>query len=97
MLARQLFPDVIQGCYVEGEICDPLNTEPSQKDSLITAVETVSEEQAKCLSDLIGDDVEYTMKLLTFFKIECIEQIPAVQWERILVSGGITESCVLEK
>lgn len=86
MLARQLFPDVIQGCYVEGEIRDSANTEFPAEEEAQKVPETISEEQANHLTDLIGDDDDYKTKLLSFFKIESLNQIPANQWERILAS-----------
>ena len=86
MLARQLFPDVIQGCYVEGEIRDSVNAELSEQEALTTVSETISEEQTEHLSSLIGDDDGYKTKLLSFFKIESLNQIPTNQWERTLSS-----------
>ena len=83
MLARQLFPDVIQGCYVEGEICDSLNTEPTQSETS----NTIAHDQIQYLETLIGDDEEYTKKLLAFFKIDSFEQLHISQWDRIVASA----------
>jgi len=80
MLARQLFPDIIQGCYVEGEIRDSLKEDP------IAAAKTISDEQVTLLADLIGENEEYTAKLLDFFQIESLDQLLVNQWERVLTS-----------
>lgn len=84
MLARQLFPDVIQGCYVEGEIGDALNI--SQAEQSVEEILTITHEQAQYLETIIGEDEEYKKKLLGFFRIDSIEQIPSSQWERVIAS-----------
>jgi hypothetical protein len=87
MLARQLFPDVIQGCYVEGEIGDSLNEGP-----MVTAeTQTITREQSQKLEVLIGNDEEYKKKLLTFFKIESLEQLHISQWDRIVMATQNTQ------
>jgi hypothetical protein len=86
MLARQLFPDVIQGCYVEGEIDDSINKEPVHNDPVMIANQTITQEQAQALHALINNDEEYRQKLLNFFKIADLNELPATQWERIFAA-----------
>lgn len=62
-LARMLFPDVIKGCYVEGEIEDPL-FKGHQEQSL-------------------KGDPQLEERLLQFFGVSNIEEIPQSQWGRI--------------
>ena len=72
-LARQLFPDVIKGCYVQGEIGDApaFNAHVSyQPEVECTVVErdTITEEQAEELHELIGDDESYRKCVMNFIK-----------------------------
>lgn len=82
MLARQLFPDVIQGCYVEGEIVDSLNG-----CSLESPVNLITAEQAQQIEALIANDEQYREKLLKFFVIEKFTQLPNNQWERVIAAA----------
>ena len=86
MLARQLFPDVIHGCYVEGEIGDALEKEPAQDAPVLIANSTITQEQVQTLEELINNDEEYRQKLLDFFKITDFNELPVVQWDRLLVA-----------
>jgi hypothetical protein len=86
MLARQLFPDVIQGCYVEGEIDDSNNKALIQEKPIVIETQTITPEQVKTLQELIGNDEEYKQKLLHFFKIVDFNTLPAAQWERIVAA-----------
>lgn len=97
-LARQLFPDVIKGCYVEGEIKDapPLN-EPVVLEEAEVSLENVQEEtldrdtisivEAEELENLIGDDEDYREKLRNLMRIHCnstdFEDLPRSTYERI--------------
>lgn len=93
-LARQLFPDVIKGCYVEGEISQaaPLQNwetveivEPPKQ--LAAPVVTISKDQADLLDDLIGEDAVYRKKLLAFLDknhgIKSLSGIPALHFESV--------------
>ncbi len=86
MLARQLFPDVIQGCYVEGEIDDSSDKALVQEEPIVIGAQTITSGQVQSLQALIGDDKEYMQKLLHFFKIEDFNELPAAQWERIVAA-----------
>lgn len=86
MLARQLFPDVIQGCYVEGEIRDALDKESMQEAPAAIANPMITQEQVKVLQELVNDDEEYRQKLFYFFKITDFGELPAAQWDRILAA-----------
>lgn len=84
-LARQLFPDIIGNCYVEGE----LSLDPNIMPTLNVAVEPVKEvsipkelpapevsegitlEEADALGDLIGDDIDYRQCVLKFLEKNC--------------------------
>ena len=74
-LARQLFPDVIKGCYVQGEIGDApafnanvthQNEEYESAD--VVVCDTISEVEAESLQELIGDDEAYRKCVLNFIK-----------------------------
>jgi len=81
-LARQLFPDVIKGCYVEGEIsmAVPLDTPvvTESEDKVITVNPTVDEdtgkpepitdEQYQELEQWMGDNLILRQNILTFMK-----------------------------
>lgn len=83
MLARQLFPDVIQGCYVEGEIGDTSNNQGMDS---VSATSMITHEQAEELETLVADDHEYKVKLLTFFKIKNFNQLHSTQLDRVLTA-----------
>lgn len=86
MLARQLFPDVIQGCYVEGEIVDVLEKESAQEAPASTVNQTILHEQVQMLQELINEDNEYKQRLLNFFKITDFNELPVAQWDRVLAA-----------
>jgi hypothetical protein len=81
-LARQLFPDVIKGCYVQGEISDapPLNApvEYQSEDKVICVSQSVedetqnpksiTDEQYQVLEDWMGDNLLLRQNILTFMK-----------------------------
>lgn len=81
-LARQLFPDVIKGCYVQGEISDapPLNAPivSSSEDKVISVSpsvddetqkpEAISDEQYQVLEEWMGDNILLRQNILTFMK-----------------------------
>lgn len=64
-LARMLFPDVIKGCYVEGEIEDP------------------SFKGHQEVEQRLKGDPQLEERLLQFFGVSNIEEIPQSQWGRI--------------
>ena len=78
-LARQLFPDVIDGCYVEGEIshAPPLtnwNDLPSQdtEDNALDKTidyETITTEELKTLEEKLEEHLEIKEALLKWLKI----------------------------
>jgi len=91
-LARQLFPDVIKGCYVEGEIRDsvpfdaPVNSIDIKSEPKVEApkIDTISEDQVNQLESLIGEDTEFRNQVLSFLKITEIDQIPVNLFDRIV-------------
>ncbi len=94
-LARQLFPDVIQGCYVVGEISDapPLdgpvveyvNEEVTE---VIVHIDTITEDEAKDLDELIGYDVDYRKCVMKFiekeFQAKKLSEMPRNIYDKIL-------------
>lgn len=84
MLARQLFPDVIQGCYVEGEIQEALVDHPEEQAS--HEIEMISSEQVQTLEMLLAKDEKYKKRLLEFFKIESFQELASSHWERIMIA-----------
>ena len=81
-LARQLFPDVIKGCYVQGEISDapplnapvdypivdkPISVSPSVDDET-QRPEMITDEQYQVLEEWMGDNLVLRQNILTFLK-----------------------------
>lgn len=67
-LARMLFPDVIKGCYVEGEIENPsYNSRGGHQE----------------VEQSLKSDPQLKKRLLQFFGVSNIEEIPQSQWGRI--------------
>ena len=87
-LARQLFPDVIKGCYVQGEI------EPGAFDTKVEPMieeapsENITEEEASALDQLIGDDHKYRECVMNFirkqYQAESLGDMPRIIYEKIL-------------
>jgi hypothetical protein len=68
-LARQLFPDVIKGCYVEGEITEAIASQREAEHIQCEVVEpdTVSKEMAEELSEmLVRCSADYQEKIKIF-------------------------------
>lgn len=94
-LARQLFPDIIGNVYVEGEISlDPNITqiptfsESSQVEIVDSPkINTISNEQAEELDDLIGSDQEYRQTILNFikkkFNIDGFSEMPLEIYQKV--------------
>ena len=83
-LARQLFPDVIKGCYVQGEIDESpiLSGEKEDESAFITP------EEAQNLDTLIGSDEKYRQCVVTFLKknfgTEDFEEMPRNIYAKVL-------------
>jgi len=87
-LARQLFPDIIGNCYVEGEIalCDAFQQapieevseviEPAQVEALTPLIEKLDEESSKSFFSWIKEK----------FNAEIVQEIPKHCFEKCLVS-----------
>ena len=93
-LKRRLFPDVATKAYVEGELeevqaektiemesvhhrADDNKENPVVKDNLIT------EEQAKELDEMIGEDMEYRQALYNWLKISDMRYLPEGRYAKI--------------
>lgn len=91
-LARQLFPDVIKGCYVEGEIRDAIEAErytPVDVKQFEVKVETITDEQAKELDVILEQcDADYITDvrgfLLKQYRIEDLKDLPSSLYDRLL-------------
>lgn len=87
-LARQLFPDVIKGCYVEGEIRDAGPIYDSHKQSISAAMDipTITHDQYMKLEEAIGDNDEYRAQILSFIKIhrgiDSLKNFPSDLYEK---------------
>ena len=86
-LARQLFPDIIGNCYVEGEI----SLDPNIKDNSVTKVDFVSEkitqEEADELEAFFVEIPEYKEEISKFLKLRSIKTIadmPKEMYEKVL-------------
>jgi hypothetical protein len=69
-LARQLYPDVIKGCYVEGEIRDagPLydNVSRDVQSVEVTKTQTLSDEQIAQLNEAFVEFPDYKCQVIEF-------------------------------
>lgn len=97
-LARQLFPDVIKGCYVQGEIADapPLHEIIPQNDELpqetviepMELPEMITDEQYQVLEEWMGNNLILRQNILTFLKkkwgIETLQQMPVEIYDHAL-------------
>lgn len=85
-LARQLFPDVIKGCYVDGEISQSIAADNAP---VVTQVEEpiISLEDAKLLEQSFDFVPEYKEKVLgalkSSFNVTEFKQLPLKMYERI--------------
>lgn len=68
-LARQLFPDIIGNVYVEGEIALDPNIPASTSEN--PKFDLISEEEARELDELIGEDDDYRQSVLKFLSNNC--------------------------
>lgn len=77
-LARQLFPDVIHGLYIQGE----LSIEPSIPEPV---TETLGAEAAKTLADRLNNQPEYAAQVQTYLERNGMElkDLPLDHVERI--------------
>lgn len=90
-LARQLFPDVIKGCYVEGEISQapPMNEVVQTMEVIPSpAIVTITENQAEALDELIGEDAVYRKSVMAYLKKHCggatqLAQLPVDSYDKI--------------
>lgn len=85
-LARQLFPDVIHGCYIENE----LREEPLlQKADLVETPELISDEMADYLEEKLKNHPTVREKLfagpLKRFRVTNLEDLPSEHYERTLI------------
>lgn len=76
-LARMLFPDVIRGCYVEGEI-------GAEAVEIIQENESTIDHQWIELQDHLQVNHVLRQKLLEFFNISSLEELPISERGRIL-------------
>lgn len=98
-LARQLFPDVIKGCYVENEISEApqLSSEhvqPSHIEETHLELEKksesdgINEAEAEHLDEMIGDDAKYRSIVMNFLKktlgLETLIGMPRSTYDKIL-------------
>jgi len=92
-LARQLFPDVVGGCYVEGEIsqASPFSAQQEEVENLeeveVVQEEIISTEQLAKLEILLSEDPEHRENVMTalrvHYKISDLSQIPVKVFEQI--------------
>jgi len=80
-LARQLFPDVIKGCYVQGEISDaPLMDAPVEEtQDIISSLQY--EELEKTLSDNMSLRKNMLAYLKTKYDVESLQEMPLEMYQ----------------
>ena len=88
-LARQLFPDVVGGCYVEGEISQaaPFSAQVDEDLEEAEVIETINKEQLVELEEVLAEDPDHaknvTNALLKIHKITELSQVPVAVFEQI--------------
>lgn len=92
-LARQLFPDVIKGCYVQGEIepgafDNKVECITQNEGEILESTPNITEEEAGALDQLIGDDHKYRECVMNFirkqYQAESLVDMPRIIYEKIL-------------
>lgn len=93
-LARRLFADVIGTAYVEGEISDQSSNKKDSRELIeiqgeseveksvpftIREIQLISEDDARKIESMIGDDAEYSSRILGHYKIESFSKLPQSQ------------------
>lgn len=66
-LARQLFPDLVHGCYVSGEVSETISLAEEINDEAVEIHATeskIDEEKAGYLDQLIGTDDEFRKRIM---------------------------------
>lgn len=76
-LARMLFPDVIMGCYVEGELGNQSSEFSQEKEPLI-------DHRWVELESLLKSNHSLRQKLLQFFNVSTLEELPTSERGRML-------------
>ena len=85
-LARQLFPDVIGNCYVEGEIKDDPNIQEKAPETVYQPpVEKINDEQIREISELIVETDSNVEKFLKWLNIPSIGEMTTVDYEKAIV------------
>lgn len=84
-LARQLFPDVIKGCYVEGEISGlEKNLESTTQEEIVQLIDKQQAEQLASIIDECNEEVKKNFfSFLERQKITSLEQIPLSIYPKI--------------
>ena len=92
-LARQLFPDILHGCYVENEIMDKPTFEDAsiRKPSLENKekeIQVINDEEYEILEDWMGDNIILRQNILTFIKrkwgIDTLQKMPKEIYQHAL-------------
>lgn len=88
-LARQLFPDVIKGCYVQGEISDAQNLQDQDVEE--KPPEPISEQQYLEIEGYLSKNEALKENILGYMKdkwnIEDLKQMPLEIYEQALTSA----------
>ncbi len=92
-LARQLFPDVIKGCYIQGEIQEDWMTRDTPKrEPIVLPPEHISHEQAEILMKVFSEtDEEFQKTVSDYLEKQGINRdfsnFPIGMYERLLNSS----------
>lgn len=100
-LARQLYPDVIKGCYVEGEISQSLDAERNQAPVIVKPVQYITSEQAEILKAAFEEFPDYRDQVMDFLSknngVKEITMIPASLYDRIITGAQKRKQKKLEE
>jgi hypothetical protein len=99
-LSRQLFPDVIKGCYIQGEIQeDWMNRDTPKRDPIVLPPEHISIEQSETLMKVFREtDEEFQKTVLDYLDKQGINKdfsnFPVGMYERLLNSCNFKKKMI---
>jgi hypothetical protein len=89
-LGRWLFPDVIKGCYVEGEIKDAIEVQPVQEATqqaspqIVEVEARISESQVKQIKTMLLEDEDALGKIQSLYNVKEVEELPVSVFSKVM-------------
>lgn len=88
-LARQLFPDVIKGCYVHGEILESSSSDvPDFQETEGESIDIITEEQYEELQQCLGENDVLRNNVCAYLKerhsVSSLKEMPSFVYEAVI-------------